>query len=374
MTSLNPSAYARAGVDTEAGDLAVELMKKSVLETHGENVPEGIGGFAGLYDASWLKNYERPLLATATDGVGTKLAIAQALDRHDTIGQDLVAMIADDLVVTGAKPLFMTDYIACGRLVPERIAQIVSGVALACRETGMALLGGETAEHPGVMEPADYDIAGAATGVVEAGELLGAARVRDGDAVLAVASNGLHSNGFSLVRSVLRDAGVQYSDYSAELGASYGEVLLTPTMLYTTPFLALLEGLPGVVHAFSHVTGGGVAANLSRVLPAGCSVSIDRGGLRVPAVIAHLAALGGMDLRQLEGTWNMGVGMFAVVSAGSVNAVCSFLGARGCSAWFVGEVRQGAGGVDVSQGADVAVVRGAKGVSGGAVSMCGGYR
>jgi phosphoribosylformylglycinamidine cyclo-ligase len=199
--------YAEAGVDTAAGDLAVELMKSAVSATHGPSVVGGFGGFAGLFDVSFLKNYDRPLLATSTDGVGTKVAIAQALDKHDTIGQDLVGMVVDDIVVVGARPLFMTDYIACGRVVPARIADIVKGIALACSETGTALVGGETAEHPGLLGPDDYDVAGAAVGVVEASKALGPELVADGDVVVAIASSGLHSNGFSLVRHILSNAG-----------------------------------------------------------------------------------------------------------------------------------------------------------------------
>ncbi|HEY9366665.1 MAG TPA: phosphoribosylformylglycinamidine cyclo-ligase, partial [Agromyces sp.] len=205
------SSYAAAGVDTHAGDLAVELMKASVSATHGPNVLGGVGGFAGLFDLSFAKDYTRPLLATSTDGVGTKIAIAQALDKHDTIGQDLVGMVVDDIVVVGAKPLFMTDYIACGKVVPERIASIVTGIARACAETGTALVGGETAEHPGLMGADDYDVAGAATGIVEADRLLGAEKVESGDAVIAIASSGLHSNGFSLVRHILTSAGIGYT-------------------------------------------------------------------------------------------------------------------------------------------------------------------
>ncbi len=199
------NSYAAAGVDTAAGDRAVELMKASVAATHGPEIVGGVGGFAGLFDASALLGYRRPLLASSTDGVGTKVAIAQALDIHDTIGQDLVAMVVDDIVVVGAKPLVMTDYIACGKLHPERIADIVRGIAEACAATGTALVGGETAEHPGLLGPDDYDVAGAAVGVVEADDLLGPDRVRDGDVIIAMASSGLHSNGFSLVRHILAE-------------------------------------------------------------------------------------------------------------------------------------------------------------------------
>src|SRR6201747_221015 len=204
------TSYREAGVDTAAGDLAVELMKSAVARTHGPEVLGGVGGFAGLFDVSFLKNYTRPLLATSTDGVGTKVAIAQAIDKHDTIGQDLVGMVVDDIVVVGAKPLFMTDYIACGKVVPTRIADIVAGIARACAETGTALVGGETAEHPGLLGPDDYDVAGAAVGAVESDALLGAHLVADGDVVIALGSSGLHSNGYSLVRHIVTGRGLSY--------------------------------------------------------------------------------------------------------------------------------------------------------------------
>lgn len=241
-------------------------MKSSVRATHGPEVLGGVGGFAGLFDASALRDFRRPLLATSTDGVGTKVAIAQAIDKHDTIGQDLVGMVVDDIVVVGAKPLFMTDYIACGKVYPQRIADIVRGIAEACSATGTALVGGETAEHPGLLGPRDYDVAGAATGVVEADAILGADRVQDGDAVIAVASSGLHSNGYSLVRHIITGAGISYGDNAADFGTTWGEALLEPTRLYTLPLLRLIEQLSGGVHALSHVTGGGIAANLARVL------------------------------------------------------------------------------------------------------------
>ena len=220
MTTDSASTYREAGVDTAAGDLAVELMKAAVGKTHGPEVFGGVGGFAGLFDVSFLKNYDRPLLATSTDGVGTKVAIAQAIDKHDTIGQDLVGMVVDDIVVVGARPLFMTDYIACGKVVPERIADIVAGIARACSETRTALVGGETAEHPGLLGPDDYDVAGAAVGAVEADALLGPHRVQDGDVVIALGSSGLHSNGFSLVRHILAKSDIGYTDSSPNSAAS----------------------------------------------------------------------------------------------------------------------------------------------------------
>src|SRR5690606_23226032 len=226
---------------------SVELMKSAVARTHGPEVFGGVGGFAGLFDASALLGYKHPLLASSTDGVGTKVAIAQAIDKHDTIGQDLVAMVVDDIIVVGAKPLFMTDYIACGKVVPERIATIVEGIARACEATGTALVGGETAEHPGLLGPDDYDVAGAAVGAVEADAVLGPDRVRDGDTVVALASSGLHSNGFSLVRHILAERGVGFGDRTDELGV-VGETLLEPTRLYTRPVLEALERHPDAVH------------------------------------------------------------------------------------------------------------------------------
>ena len=366
--SEESSAYARAGVDTAAGDLAVELMKSAVARTQGPEVLGGVGGFAGLFDASALLGYRRPLLASSTDGVGTKVAIAQAIDRHDTIGQDLVAMVVDDIVVVGAKPLFMTDYIACGRLVPERIAAIVGGIARACEATGTALVGGETAEHPGLLGVDDYDVAGAAVGVVEADEMLGPDRVADGDVVLALAASGLHSNGFSLVRRILADRGIAYTDHSAELGASYGEALLEPTALYTGPLLRVLGAADtaGAIHALSHVTGGGIAANLARVLPPNAWVELDRAGWSPLPVFRRLAELGGHPLTDLEGAWNLGIGMFAVVDAGSAEAVAARLRAEGIDTWAAGTI-------STSTRDLTGFEQGAKGVDGGAVRLVGAY-
>lgn len=363
------NTYARAGVDTAAGDRAVELMKSAVLRTHGPEVLGGVGGFAGLFDASALKQYRKPLLASSTDGVGTKVAIAQAIDKHDTIGQDLVAMVVDDIVVVGAKPLFMTDYIACGRVVPERIAAIVRGIAEACEATDTSLVGGETAEHPGLLGPDDYDVAGAAVGVVEADDLLGPERVRDGDVVLAMAASGLHSNGFSLVRHILSERGIQYTDESGELGATYGEALLTPTALYTAPLLRALHDpvTAGAIHSLSHVTGGGIAANLARVLPRKMWVEVDRSTWSPLPVYRHLAELGGHTLESLEGAWNLGIGMLAVADAAKAPALAAALRDEGINTWAVGVVS--------SAKRDFAgFEQGAKGVDGGAVRLVGAYR
>lgn len=359
------ASYRESGVDTEAGDHAVELMKSAVARTHGPEVFGGVGGFAGLFDVSFLTAYDRPLLATSTDGVGTKVAIAQALDKHDTIGQDLVGMVVDDIVVVGAKPMFMTDYIACGRVVPERIADIVAGIARACAETGTALVGGETAEHPGLLGPDDYDVAGAAVGAVEAGELLGPSRVTDGDVVLGLEASGLHSNGFSLVRHILAGRGIGYTEHSDDLGGVVGEVLLEPTRLYTAPLLRLLPG--GGVHALSHITGGGIAANVARVLPVGSWVELERSTWMPPPVFQVLSRWAGTSLESAEGTWNLGVGMVAVVGQDASARVIAELTAGGIPTWELGRVSTATRDVD-------GFVRGAKGVDGGAVRLTGVYR
>ncbi len=365
---MSNASYAAAGVDTAAGDLAVSLMKAAVSQTHGPEVLGGFGGFAGLYDVSFLTSFRRPLLATSTDGVGTKVAIAQAIDKHDTIGQDLVGMVVDDIIVVGARPLFMTDYIACGKVHPERIAAIVAGIARACAETGTALVGGETAEHPGLLGVDDYDVAGAATGVVEADQVLGAERVQSGDVVIAMASSGLHSNGYSLVRHILARKGIGYTDTSAELGGVVGEVLLEPTRLYTGPLLSVLADpeLAGAVHSLSHVTGGGIAANLARVLPVGSWVEVDRSTWSPSPIFRVLSDMAGASLESSEGTWNLGVGMFAVVAAESASSVISRLAAEGVPSWVAGRVSMAAHDLTGFE-------QGAKGVNGGAVRLVGAF-
>lgn len=337
------TAYARAGVSVAEGDRAVELMKQWVATAQRPEVVGGIGGFAGLFDASALKAYTRPLLATSADGVGTKVAIAQRMDVHDTIGFDLVGMLVDDLVVCGAEPLFLTDYIACGRVVPERIADIVKGIAAACAESGTALLGGETAEHPGLLAPDEYDIAGSTTGVVEADRLLGAERVRAGDVVVAMASSGLHSNGYSLVRHVFFDvAGWQLDRQVPEFGRTLGEELLTPTRLYTKPCLTLADRVQ--VHAMSHITGGGLAANLARVVPSSVSVRLDRSSWTPPAVFEVVRQLGSLSQADVDEALNLGVGMVAVVPADAADDAIAVLAESGVQAWHLGEVVDEPGG------------------------------
>ncbi|MGL3149216.1 phosphoribosylformylglycinamidine cyclo-ligase [Microbacterium sp. A82] len=367
MAASPTNPYSEAGVDTAAGDRAVELMKSSVRATHGPEVLGGVGGFAGLFDATALLGYTKPLLATSTDGVGTKVAIAQAIDKHDTIGQDLVGMVVDDIVVVGAKPLFMTDYIACGKVIPERIADIVRGIADACTATGTALVGGETAEHPGLLGVDDYDVAGAATGIVEAGAVLGAERVQDGDIVLALASSGLHSNGYSLVRHIITGAGIGYGDTAADFGATWGETLLEPTRLYTLPLLRLIDTLAdGSIHSLSHVTGGGISANLARVLPVGSWAEVDRSTWSPSPIFRVLSDIAGTTLESAEGTWNLGIGFLAVIDASQKDAAIAALAEEGINAWQVATVGTGARPAGEFE-------EGAKGVDGGAVRLIGAY-
>jgi phosphoribosylformylglycinamidine cyclo-ligase len=329
------SAYAAAGVDIAAADRAVELMKSSVARTRRPEVLGDIGGFAGLFDAGRIAAMRHPVLATSTDGVGTKVAIAQALDHHSSIGFDLVGMVVDDLVVCGAEPLFMTDYIACGHLEPERIAAIVAGLAEACVVAGCALVGGETAEHPGLLGPLEYDLAGAATGVVERDRILGPERVQPGDVMVAMASSGLHSNGYSLVRhAVLGKQGWTLDREVPELGQTLGEELLRPTRIFAKDCLALFEAVE--VHALSHITGGGLAANLARVIPPSCEVRIDRGTWRPPAIFDLVREVGQVPEPDVEATLNMGVGMVAVLPEKAVDPAIHLLSDRGVVAWVCG--------------------------------------
>ncbi|MEV5455054.1 phosphoribosylformylglycinamidine cyclo-ligase [Streptomyces sp. NPDC048405] len=337
MPDTTGASYAAAGVDIEAGDRAVELMKEWVKKTRRPEVLGGLGGFAGLFDASALKNYERPLLASATDGVGTKVDIARQLGVYDTIGHDLVAMVMDDIVVCGAEPLFMTDYICVGKVHPERVAAIVKGIAEGCVLAGCALVGGETAEHPGLLGADDFDVAGAGTGVVEADRLLGPDRIRTGDAVIAMASSGLHSNGYSLVRHVLlNEGGLALDAHLDGLGRTLGEELLEPTKIYSLDCLALMR--TAEIHAFSHVTGGGLAANLARVIPDGLHAVVDRSTWTPGAIFDLVGRTGKVERLELEKTLNMGVGMIAIVPEESTDVALTALADRGVDAWVAGEI------------------------------------
>jgi phosphoribosylformylglycinamidine cyclo-ligase len=342
-------SYAGAGVDIDAGERAVDLMRAAVSSTARPEVIGGIGGFAGLFDVSRLKAMHRPLLATSTDGVGTKVVIAQRLRSFSTIGIDLVGMVVDDLVVCGAEPLFMTDYLVFGKVEPERVAEIVGGIAAGCVQAGCALIGGETAEHPGHLGPDDFDLAGAATGVVDADRLLGPDRVRPGDAVIAMASSGLHANGFSLVRSILDDpaAGLDLDAQPDALGRPVGAELLTPTRIYARDCLALASALAdeGALRAFAHITGGGLAANLARVLPGGADAVLDRRTWQPAPVFGLLAERGRVPAAEMERVFNMGVGMAAIVSAEAADLSLRLLAQREVPAWVIGEIRAGTGSV-----------------------------
>jgi phosphoribosylformylglycinamidine cyclo-ligase len=339
--------YADAGVSIHAGDRAVELLKSKVKKTTRPEVMGDLGGFAGLFKLNTQK-YKSPILASSTDGVGTKLVIAQQLDIHDTIGIDLVAMVVDDLVACGAEPLFLLDYIACGEVVPDKVAEIGAGIADGCRYAGCALLGGETAEHPGVLRPDEYDVSATGVGVVEEAEILGAHRVEIGDAVIAMRSSGLHSNGYSLVRHVLLGAGRMRLDTVVEdfgTQRTLGEELLTPTKIYAKDCLGLIEETD--VRAFSHVTGGGIPGNLVRVLPEHVDAVVDRSSWRPQSIFDLIQAKGRIEDTEMEATFNMGVGMFAVVSSDDADRAMAYLTGRGVEAWQVGEIIEGTGQVQM---------------------------
>jgi phosphoribosylformylglycinamidine cyclo-ligase len=362
---LSGASYRSSGVDVEAGERAVDLMRSAIAGAQRPEVIGDFGGFAGLFDISAALRFRRPLLVTSTDGVGTKVVIAQRLDIHDTIGIDLVAMVVDDLVVCGAEPLFMTDYIATGRVVPERIAAIVAGIAKGARQAGAALIGGETAEHPGLLGPDEYDVAGAGVGIVEADALLGPDRVRAGDVAIALASAGLHSNGYSLAREVFFNrAGWDLGREVPEFGRTLGEELLQPTKIYARDALAVAATVE--VHAFSHVTGGGLAANVARVLPAELALDIERATWSPPPVFDLIGVLGGVTRPDLEATFNQGIGMLALVPAGVVDLALAALRDRGVAAWVCGVVRDRAPG----ESGDAP----AKGGKGGAVNLVGEHR
>lgn len=335
--------YADAGVSIHAGEKAVELLKSKVRKTTRPEVMGNLGGFAGLFRLDTQK-YRNPILASSTDGVGTKLVIAQQLDIHDTVGIDLVAMVVDDLVVVGAEPLFLLDYIACGEVVPDKVAEIGAGIADGCRYAGCALLGGETAEHPGVLRPHEYDLSATGVGVVEESKILGPERVEVGDVVIAMGSSGLHSNGFSLVRHVLLGAGRMRLDTVIEdLGRqrTLGEELLTPTRIYAQDCLKLIAEAD--VRAFAHVTGGGTPGNLVRVLPENVDAVVNRATWKPQPIFDLVQAKGRIDDAEMEATFNMGVGMFAIVSAEDADRALACLAGRGVPAWQAGEIIEGTG-------------------------------
>ena len=333
--NTNPVSYAAAGVDIEAGDRAVELFKDHAKRASRPEVRGGLGGFAGLFA---LGKYKEPLLAAGSDGVGTKLAVAQAMDIHNTIGIDLVAMCVDDLVVCGAEPLFLQDYIAIGKVVPEKVAQIVEGIAEGCVQAGCALLGGETAEHPGVMGENDYDVSATAVGVVEADELLGPDRVREGDVIIGMASSGLHSNGYSLARHVLLEkAGLPLDGHIDDLGRTLGEELLEPTRIYALDCLALANECE--VRTFCHVTGGGLVGNMERIIPEGKVAEMHRATWSLAPIFRTIAEVGNVPVDEMEKTFNAGVGMVAIVAPEDRDRALAMLTARHVDCWELGVVR-----------------------------------
>jgi phosphoribosylformylglycinamidine cyclo-ligase len=330
---MSTDAYRDAGVDIDAADALIDRIKPLAASTHREGVMGGIGGFGGLFA---LQGYRDPVLVSGTDGVGTKLLVAQKLGRHDTIGVDLVAMCVNDIVVTGAEPLFFLDYFATGKLSPEEGAQVVSGVAEGCRQAGCALLGGETAEMPGMYAPGHYDLAGFAVGVVERDRLLDGSQVAPGHALVGLPSAGLHSNGFSLVRKIVDDAGLDLSTDPGGLGRTLGDELLTPTRIYVQQLLALRADHE--VHAMAHITGGGLPENLPRVLPEGCGARVRLGSWPMPPVFELLARAGNLSQRDLYRTFNAGLGMVLAVPASEARAV-----ADAAAGFLVGEVVAGEG-------------------------------
>ncbi|MFC4005531.1 phosphoribosylformylglycinamidine cyclo-ligase [Prauserella oleivorans] len=337
MSESTSATYAAAGVDIDAGEHAVELLKPHAARATRPEVVGGVGGFAGLFSLK-AGRWKEPLLASSTDGVGTKIAVAKALDKHDTVGIDLVAMVVDDLVVTGAEPLFLQDYIAVGKVVPERIEAIVAGIAEGCVQAGCALLGGETAEHPGLMGEHEYDISATGVGVVEAADVLGSDRVRPGDVVIGMGSTGLHSNGYSLARHVLLDiARMPLDGHVEEFGRTLGEELLEPTRIYAKDCLALAAEAD--VRTFAHVTGGGLVANLERVMPRGLVAKLERGTWTPAPVFALIQQRGRVERAEMERTFNMGVGMVAVVAPEDVDRTLAVLTARHVPAWVLGDVR-----------------------------------
>ena len=360
MTRTERSAYAAAGVDVEAGDRAVELMRAAVERTHRPEVLGGLGGFGAAVTIP--PGFREPVLVSSTDGVGTKTAIAAALGRYDTIGRDLVAMCADDVVCSGAAPLFFLDYVAVGRLDPVQVADLVGGVAAGCEDAGCALVGGETAEHPGLMPPGDFDLAGFCVGVVERDDWLDGSAVRAGDAIVGLAASGLHANGYSLVRSLIarwdldlarpyqeqliltlggESAGDAIRTEPEHALATLGEVLLTPTTIYAGALLRLRAALRAAdhdLHGLAHITGGGLPGNVPRALPADLASRLDPTTWRMPSVVRLVGALGGLDDQELRATFNGGLGMVAIVAPAAVSATLAALAEEGITASVVGEV------------------------------------
>lgn len=338
--------YKNAGVDIEAGYESVELMKKFVKTTMRPEVLGGLGGFSGAFSLSKIKEMENPTLVSGTDGVGTKIKLAFLLDKHDTIGIDCVAMCVNDIVCAGGEPLFFLDYIACGKNYPEKIATIVSGVADGCRQSGAALIGGETAEHPGLMPEDEYDLAGFAVGVVDQKDIITGADLKDGDVLIGMASSGVHSNGFSLVRKVFEMTKESLNTYYDELGKTLGEALLEPTRIYVKALSSVKEA--GVkIKACSHITGGGFYENIPRMLPEGKRAIVKKDSYEVPSIFKLLQKTGNIEEEMMYNTYNMGLGMIVAVAPEDVEKTLESIKAAGDTPYIVGEIRDGEKGVDL---------------------------
>ncbi len=349
MSEQKHVTYEDAGVSTAEGARAVDAIKAAVKQTNRPEVIGGLGGFGGCFSAAAFKDMEDPVMVSGTDGVGTKLAIAQLLGRHDTVGEDLVAMCVDDVVPIGAEPLFFLDYVAIGKLRAEHVAQIVGGIAEGCKKSGCALVGGEMAEHPGVMNPDDYDLAGFVVGVVDRPKMIGPEKVQVGDVILGIPSSGIHSNGYSLVRKVaIEGKSVEELEaYNEELGESVADAVMRPTAIYAGQLVRVLRaGAP--IHAMAHITGGGITENLNRAMPSNIDALVYRGGeagpaWKIPPVISYVSRLAGLSLEEAYKTFNMGVGMSVICAAEDVEAVTAALAAEGLESFVMGECVEGSG-------------------------------
>lgn len=344
MKSFSES-YKAAGVDVTAGYKAVELMKSSVASTFTKGALSGIGGFGGLFELD-LTGIEKPVLVSGTDGVGTKLKLAFLMDKHNTVGIDCVAMCVNDIICAGAKPLTFLDYVAVGKNIPQRVADIVSGVADGCRQAGASLVGGETAEMPGFYSPDEYDLAGFSVGVVDKSRILDNENVKAGDAIISLASSGVHSNGFSLVRKVFDIENANLNEYYPELGKALGEELLTPTRIYVKAILALMDKVQ--IKSISHITGGGFYENIPRALPSGLTAKIDKKSLVIPPIFKLIQQKGGIDERDMFNTYNMGTGMCVIVPQSEVEIALKVLAEAGETVRVIGEVVTGDEGVIIA--------------------------
>lgn len=338
MEKSHSASYAAAGVNIEAGYEGVRLMKKHVARTMTSEVVSDIGGFGGLLTPD-LQGMEKPTLVMGTDGVGTKQRIAQLMNKHDTVGIDCVAMCVNDIVCCGARPTAFLDYIAIGKNEPEKVAELVSGVAEGCVQAGCALIGGETAEHPGVMQQDDYDLAGFAVGVVDKKKIIDQNNMQVGDAVIGLPSSGIHSNGYSLVRRVFDVENIDLNEYYDELGQTIGDALLTPTVIYVKPVLAAIAA--SEVHGISHITGGGFYENIPRCIPDGLCAMIDKKAIKVPGIFHLLQKKGNIPERDMYNTYNMGIGMAMIVSRETVDEALKALKKEGCNAYVIGEITAG---------------------------------